>query len=348
MHLGLDGHFVGPARRPAGHATATCSCARFRARQAADRRRHLSPARAQAGARIAIDHGAPASSSTRRSRHRAARADHGRSDDEPAAARQPVRAGAVALLRPDGGRADAATRSRATPICRPATPICFSGSAVVTLATAAVPPRGASRVAYAASTDGRAPARPDSRAPRDRPPARRSDANWRDPPLPHEDEALADLAQDLEVERLVRMHAQEHHVALLAQRAEEIEHEADVAVLRPRTAARRRGARAARRGARAPSGTRACACGTSAPGRTGGSGWRGGRARVAHARGCRWPSTSTRPDVGALLPVMSSKSVVLPEPLGPSTPTIAGARRVKSASSVKVGVRARQPARSSA
>jgi hypothetical protein len=53
-----------------------------------------------------------------------------------------------------------------------------------------------------------------------------------------------------------------------------------------------------------------------------------------------WPAHSTRPEVGRLLPVMSSKSVVLPEPLGPSTPTMAGASTRKSASSVKVGVRA--------
>ena len=36
------------------------------------------------------------------------------------------------------------------------------------------------------------------------------------------------------------------------------------------------------------------------------------------------PSTSTRPEVGALLPVINSNSVVLPEPLGPNTPIVAG------------------------
>ena len=47
----------------------------------------------------------------------------------------------------------------------------------------------------------------------------------------HEHEALASLAQDLQVERLVRMHAEEHDVALAPQALEELEHEADVAVL---------------------------------------------------------------------------------------------------------------------
>jgi hypothetical protein len=56
-----------------------------------------------------------------------------------------------------------------------------------------------------------------------------------------------------------------------------------------------------------------------------------------------WPAHSTRPAVGRLLPVTSSKSVVLPEPFGPSTPTIAGASTLNSASSVKVGVRSRMP-----
>src|SRR3546814_14465830 len=50
-------------------------------------------------------------------------------------------------------------------------------------------------------------------------------------PALHEHEALADLAQDLEVEVLVRVQAQEHHAALGAQAAEEVEHEADIAVL---------------------------------------------------------------------------------------------------------------------
>src|SRR3546814_1981845 len=44
-------------------------------------------------------------------------------------------------------------------------------------------------------------------------------------PALHEHEALADLAQDLEVEVLVRVQAQEHHAALGAQAAEEVEHE---------------------------------------------------------------------------------------------------------------------------
>src|SRR4051812_10301902 len=46
-----------------------------------------------------------------------------------------------------------------------------------------------------------------------------------------EQEASAHLAQDLEVERLVRVHAQEDDVAFVAQPPEEIQHEADVAVL---------------------------------------------------------------------------------------------------------------------
>jgi hypothetical protein len=38
------------------------------------------------------------------------------------------------------------------------------------------------------------------------------------------------------------------------------------------------------------------------------------------------PATTTRPLDGTLLPVISSKSVVLPEPFGPMTPTTQGAR----------------------
>jgi hypothetical protein len=49
--------------------------------------------------------------------------------------------------------------------------------------------------------------------------------------LVHEDEALAHLAQDIEVVALVRMQAQEHRPPFGAQAAEEVEHEADVAVL---------------------------------------------------------------------------------------------------------------------
>ncbi len=49
-----------------------------------------------------------------------------------------------------------------------------------------------------------------------------------------------------------------------------------------------------------------------------------------------WPSISTRPASGALLPVISSNSVVLPEPFGPITPTTDGPSIVKSASSEKV------------
>ena len=44
-----------------------------------------------------------------------------------------------------------------------------------------------------------------------------------------------------------------------------------------------------------------------------------------------------------LLPVISSNSVVLPAPFGPSTPTIAGPSTVKSASSVNVGRRQTRP-----
>ena len=57
-------------------------------------------------------------------------------------------------------------------------------------------------------------------------------APWASLPLLHEDEALADLAQQLDVVRLVGMQADEHHPALVPQAAEEVEHEADVAVLR--------------------------------------------------------------------------------------------------------------------
>src|SRR5690606_5044646 len=50
--------------------------------------------------------------------------------------------------------------------------------------------------------------------------------------LLHEDEALADLLEDFEVETLVGVDAEEHQPSLRAQPAEEVEHEADIAVLR--------------------------------------------------------------------------------------------------------------------
>ena len=51
----------------------------------------------------------------------------------------------------------------------------------------------------------------------------------------------------------------------------------------------------------------------------------------------------TRPASGALLPVISSKSVVLPEPFGPMTPTTDGPSIVKSASSENVTCRRSTP-----
>ena len=64
---------------------------------------------------------------------------------------------------------------------------------------------------------------------------------------------------------------------------------------------------------------------------------------VARPRWMSWPSTSTRPAVGALLPVMSSNSVVLPEPFGPMTPTMPASGKAKSASSENVGRRTSAP-----
>ena len=55
------------------------------------------------------------------------------------------------------------------------------------------------------------------------------------------------------------------------------------------------------------------------------------------------PETRTSPDDGWLLPVMSSKSVVLPEPFGPITPTISGASTTKSASRENVTSRRSVP-----
>ena len=49
--------------------------------------------------------------------------------------------------------------------------------------------------------------------------------------FPHKHELLADLAQDIDVIGLLRMHAQEHQPLALTQRTEEIQHEADVPVL---------------------------------------------------------------------------------------------------------------------
>jgi hypothetical protein len=56
-----------------------------------------------------------------------------------------------------------------------------------------------------------------------------------------------------------------------------------------------------------------------------------------------WPPQITRPEVGRLLPVMSSKSVVLPDPFGPRSPTIEGSAISKSASSRNVGSRRSKP-----
>src|SRR5690606_36254176 len=56
-------------------------------------------------------------------------------------------------------------------------------------------------------------------------------AGMREPALVHEDEPPAQLLEDLDMVGLVRVEADEHHLALVAQAAEEIEHEADVAVL---------------------------------------------------------------------------------------------------------------------
>ena len=54
----------------------------------------------------------------------------------------------------------------------------------------------------------------------------------RHPAAGDEQESPAALAQDVQVVRLFRVQAEEHQPALVAQLAEEIEHEADVAVLR--------------------------------------------------------------------------------------------------------------------
>src|SRR5688572_18796693 len=48
---------------------------------------------------------------------------------------------------------------------------------------------------------------------------------------PDEHEALADVSQDVDVQGLVGMQAHEHQAATIAKAAEEVEHEADVAVL---------------------------------------------------------------------------------------------------------------------
>jgi hypothetical protein len=50
--------------------------------------------------------------------------------------------------------------------------------------------------------------------------------------LLHEDEALASLPEHVEMHGLVRVQAQQHRLAVVAQSSEEIKHEADVAVLR--------------------------------------------------------------------------------------------------------------------
>ena len=49
--------------------------------------------------------------------------------------------------------------------------------------------------------------------------------------LVHEHLAIADFVQDIQVHRVVRVQAEEHQPAVVAQAAEEVEHEADVAVL---------------------------------------------------------------------------------------------------------------------
>ena len=54
----------------------------------------------------------------------------------------------------------------------------------------------------------------------------------REPAAIDEDEALAGFAQDLELPGFVRMQAEKHEPSVVAQPAEEIQHEADVAVLR--------------------------------------------------------------------------------------------------------------------
>ena len=139
-----------------------------------------------------------------------------------------------------------------------------------------------------------------------------------------EDEALADLLEDLELEARGRVQADEDQPALGAQAAEEIEHEADVAVLRVElrlveevdqriVASRARSSRTTARGG-----------GNAGPGRIGGSGWRAGRARGSGRGGCPGRRTARGPRSARWMPVISSNSVVLPEPFGPIMPTIAG------------------------
>ena len=82
------------------------------------------------------------------------------------------------------------------------------------------------------------------------------------------------------------------------------------------------------------------ALGSAAPGTTGDSGCASrSRSRVAHAVDVL-PGDQHAARVGTLLPVISSNSVVLPEPFGPITPTIAGRVERSPPRSENVGVRA--------
>ena len=121
------------------------------------------------------------------------------------------------------------------------------------------------------------------------------------------------------------MQAHEDQPALGAQPAEEVQHEADVAVLgvelrlveqvdqrhrRVRALAAGRPARALRK--------RAHLVGLVVVDR------QPVALALPHAVDVLAARRRTRPAVGRLVPVISSNSVVLPEPLGPITPTICG------------------------
>ncbi len=69
------------------------------------------------------------------------------------------------------------------------------------------------------------------------------------------------------------------------------------------------------------------------------------RARDSGRGGCPARPQMTRPALGRLLPVISSNSVVLPEPFGPMTPTTAGSGTTKSARRRNVGGAIEEPAR---
>ena len=144
-----------------------------------------------------------------------------------------------AAAPPDNVRALAATvaaslaASRATCHRRP----CWRRTASTTMRIATSRPRPASstRAGHPRSTAQGGSTQPASAPRYCAPPAGPSAASKSgysatSPPL-HEQEALADLAQDLELERRRRVQAHEHQPALAAQPAEEIQHEADVAVL---------------------------------------------------------------------------------------------------------------------